>query len=160
MSTSNNSWSSRLFNSFLTFVNIFWIFIFNCSLFVFIFSKNDFNKSNDCCKLFDNSSKYLIFSFILFFFSSLISSIKQASQSLCLAFLFFLIFAMHAPQHNWLWDLQKYSSFIWWFFSLQISINISSIPFSILNIWCFSHHFEWKFSHLLTYILYILHNKK
>ena len=86
LSTSDNKLSSLLFNSFLNFVNIFWIVVFNFSLSSFIFSNNFFKSSIDCLKLVDKSSKIFIFSFNLDFFSFSISSIRQTLQSLCCPF--------------------------------------------------------------------------
>ena len=106
LSTSKKSWSSLSFKVFLILVNIFWIFNFISSLFFSIFSKIVFNSIIDCSKVLDNSSKYNIFSFNLFFFSSFISSILYIWQSLWLPFPLLFILLIQAAQQSMLWSLQ------------------------------------------------------
>ena len=100
LSTSDNNSSSLLFNSFLIFVNVFCISIFNSSLFLIIFSYIIFKFLIESCIVSDIFSKYFIFSFILIFFSSFISSNKQTLQSLCFPTPFLLILHKQAVQHK------------------------------------------------------------
>ena len=100
LSTFNNNSSSLLFNIFLILVNIFCIFNFNSSFFSFICSYFNLISLNDSLNLDDNSSNTLIFSFIPFFFSSIISSIKHISQLACIPYPFPFIFTIHSEQHN------------------------------------------------------------
>ena len=100
LTTFNNNSSSLLFNAFLIFVNIFCIFNFNSSFFPFKFSYLSFISLNDSLNLDDISSNILIFSFIPFFFSSIISSIRYISQLACNPYPLPFKFTIHSEQHN------------------------------------------------------------
>jgi len=77
---SNNNWSSFSFNALLILVNIVCIFNFKSSLFLFISSYILFNLLIYFFIWLFNSSKLLIFSFNLFYFSLVIYLIRQTSQ--------------------------------------------------------------------------------